>query len=156
MCIRDRGYKIGAGTFWMIVSTGLGFCGMFYLLGKRLRLVAEVTNPISLPDVVTARYDSRSTGFLTAIAILLGVLGYLGTQILAMAMVLQSVLADVASIGLLPLGVCMAISCAVLVFYCVTGGIIASVYTDLVQGIIMVVAALLVVSAPVASVDGGL
>ena len=149
-------YKIGAGTFWMIVSTGLGFCGMFYLLGKRLRLMAEVTNPVSLPDVVTARYDSRSTGFLTAIAILLGVLGYLGTQILAMAMVLQSVLADVASIGLLPLGMCMAISCAGLVFYCVTGGIIASVYTDLVQGIIMVVAALLVVSATVASVDGGL
>ncbi|MEE3367026.1 MAG: hypothetical protein VX304_15375, partial [Planctomycetota bacterium] len=23
-------YTIGAGTFWMIVSTGLGFCGMFY------------------------------------------------------------------------------------------------------------------------------
>ncbi len=149
-------YTIGAGTFWMIVSTPLGYCVMFYLLGKRLRLVAEVTRPISLPDAVVARYNSPSTGLLTAVAILLGVLGYLGTQILAMAMVLQSVLADVATIGTLPLGVCMAISSAVLVFYCVTGGIIASVYTDLIQGIIMVVAALLVVATAVATVDGGL
>ena len=149
-------YTIGVGSFWMIVPTVIGFSSMFYLLGKRLRLVAGVTNPISLPDVVNARYNSRSTSFLTAVAILLGVLGYLGTQILAMAVVLQSILADVASIGQLPLAVCMAISSAVLVFYCVTGGIIASVYTDLVQGIIMVVAALLVLAAAVASFDGGL
>lgn len=149
-------YTIGAGTFWMIVSTPLGYCVMFYLLGKRLRLVAEVTRPVSLPDAVVARYNSPTTGLLTAVAILFGVLGYLGTQILAMAMVLQSVLADVAAIGTLPLGVCMAISSAVLVFYCVTGGIIASVYTDLVQGIIMVIAAVLVVATAVATVDGGL
>ena len=33
----------------------------------------------------------------------------------------------------------VAIACAVLVFYCVTGGILASVYTDLVQGAVMIV-----------------
>ena len=54
------------------------------------------------------------------------------------------------------LDVCVAISSSVLVFYCVTGGIIASVYTDLVQGVIMVVAAVLVLWAAVNAVDGGL
>jgi Na+/pantothenate symporter len=44
----------------------------------------------------------------------------------------------------------------VLVFYCVTGGIIASVYTDLVQGIVMVVAAVLVLATAISAVDGGM
>ena len=61
-----------------------------------------------------------------------------------MATVLRSVLADVSWIGHVPKVYCMAISCAVLVFSCVTGGIIASVYTDLVQGIIMIVVDFLV------------
>lgn len=140
----------------MVISTSIGMSLTFFLLGKRLRLLAELREPISLPDAVTARYDSRTTSLLTAVAILLGVMGYLATQILAMATVLQSILADVSWIGLLSIEVCVAISTAVLVFYCVTGGIIASVYTDLVQGIIMVITALLVLVAAIGTVDGGL
>lgn len=148
-------YKMGASSFWMVASTSIGISITFFLLGKRLRIFAELRETTSLPDAVLARYGSRSTSLLTAIAILLGVMGYLATQILAMATVLQSVLADVSWAGLLRLEVCVAISSAVLAFYCVTGGIIASVYTDLVQGIIMVVAAVLVLLIAIASVDGG-
>ena len=149
-------YKMGTSSFWMIVATAIGISISFFLLGKRLRLVAELRDPISLPDAVAARYDSRTTSLLTAVAILLGVMGYLATQILAMATVMQSILADVESVGQLRIEVCVAISSAVLVFYCVTGGIIASVYTDVVQGIIMVVAAVLVLVTAISTVDGGL
>ena len=51
---------------------------------------------------------------------------------------------------------CLVVSTAVLVFYCVSGGIVASVYTDLVQGLIMVVAALLVLLTAVATVENGM
>ena len=149
-------YKMGTSPFWMVISTSIGMCITFFLLGKRLRLFAELRDPISLPDAVTARYGSPTTSLLTAVAILLGVMGYLATQILAMATVLQSILADGSWIGLLSIQVCVAISTAVLVFYCVTGGIIASVYTDLVQGIIMVIAAVLVLVAAITTVDGGM
>ncbi len=149
-------YKMGTSSFWMVISTSIGMCITFFLLGKRLRLFAELREPISLPDAVTARYGSPTTSLLTAVAILLGVMGYLATQILAMATVLQSILADVSWIGLLSIQACVAISTAVLVFYCVTGGIIASVYTDLVQGIIMVIAAVLVLVAAITTVDGGM
>ncbi len=149
-------YKMGVSSFWMIVSTSIGLTITFFLLGKRLRLLAELRNTISLPDAVAARYNSPTTSLLTAVAILLGVMGYLATQILAMATVLQGILADVSWVGDLRLEACVAISSAVLVFYCVTGGIVASVYTDLVQGIIMAVAALLVLVAAIGAVDGGL
>ncbi|MEO2016678.1 MAG: sodium/proline symporter [Fuerstiella sp.] len=149
-------YKMGTSSFWMIVCTSLAMTITFFLLGKRLRLLAELRDPISLPDAVHARYDSRTTSLLTAVAILLGVMGYLATQILAMATVLQSILENVSWVGPLPIEVCVAISSTVLVFYCVTGGIIASVYTDLVQGIIMVIAAVLILATAVFAVDGGL
>ena len=148
-------YKMGTSSFWMIVSMAIGSCLSFFLLAKRLRMIAELREPVSLPDAVQARYGSSTTSLLTAIAILLGVVSYLGAQILAMATVLQDILADTPGIGLLPLELCLAMSCAVLVFYCVTGGIIASVYTDLVQGIIMVGAAVLVVVAAASQVEGG-
>jgi len=132
-------YRMGLSSAWMTVISPLSFCGVFYLLGTRLRMVAELRDTISLPDAVVARYRSERTRLLTAIAILLGIVGYLGTQILAMATVLRDVLNNVSFIPEVSLVTCMAIACAVLVFYCVTGGILASVYTDLVQGAVMIV-----------------
>ncbi|HVS62854.1 MAG TPA: sodium/proline symporter [Thermoanaerobaculia bacterium] len=146
-------YRMGMSSIWMVVCSSIGFVLSFYLLGKRIRLMAELRDSVSLPDAVAARYRSESSRFLTAVAILLGVMGYLATQILAMATVLQDILRT--SFGTISLEACVAISCAVLVFYCVTGGIIASVYTDVVQGLVMMVAAVLVLVAAVAAVDGG-
>ena len=125
-------YRMGLSSAWMTVIAPLGYCCVFYLLGTRLRMIAELRDTISLPDAVAARYRSERARLLTAVAILLGVVGYLGTQILAMATVLRDVLNNVSFIPEVSILTCMAIACAVLVFYCVTGGILASVYTDLV------------------------
>ena len=52
-----------------------------------MRLLAGVRKAISLPDLVAARYGSELTRLLMAVAILLGVMAYLGSQIKAMAIV---------------------------------------------------------------------
>ncbi|MDP7639349.1 MAG: hypothetical protein QGG73_06490, partial [Candidatus Hydrogenedentes bacterium] len=149
-------YKMGMSSFWMPFSNAIGYCLIFYLLAKRLRFMAELRDTISLPDAVAARYNSELSRLLTALAILLGVIGYLASQIKAMATVLHDIIGNVGFIPEISLEGCLAIACAVLVFYCVTGGIIASVYTDLVQGAIMIVAAILVFIAALNAVDGGM
>ena len=149
-------YRMGISSLWMIVCITIGYSLSFFLLGKRIRLFAEVRESVSLPDAVAARYNSEVTRFFTALAIVLGVFGYLGTQILAMATVLKDILANINWLPTIDLGMCMSISVAVLVFYCVTGGIVASVYTDMVQGMVMIVAAVLVFFAAVFAVDGGM
>lgn len=149
-------YAMGTSSFWMVICAPLGFCLVAFLLGKRLRLLAELRNSVSLPDVVAARYSSETARFFVALAILLGVVGYLGTQIMAMATVLREVINGVEALPQFSLEFCMAVSVAVLVFYCVTGGIIASVYTDLVQGGVMVVAAVLIFVVSLSVIDGGL
>ena len=111
-------YQMGTSSFWMPFANIIGYCLTFFLLAKRLRLVAELRDTISLPDAVAARYNSELSRFLTAVGILLGVIGYLGTQILALATVLHDILANVSFIPSIPLEACMAIACAVLVFYC--------------------------------------
>ena len=149
-------YRMGMSSLWMVVCASMGYCFTFYLLGKRLRLFAETRQSISLPDVVATRYRSELSRFLTAIAIICGVMAYLAAQIKAMATVLQDLVSRNSSLGDVSLELCVAISCAVLVFYCVTGGIIASVYTDLFQGLIMIVAAVLVFITAVGAFPGGM
>jgi len=149
-------YQMGMSSLWIVAATMAGPAIMFALVAKRVRLLGELRDCVSLPDVVAARYDSEAVRALMAAVVLLGVMGYLATQILAMSVVLQDVLRDANVFPGISLQATVAISTAVLVFYTVSGGIIASVYTDLIQGVIMVVAAVLVFVTVVGTFDGGL
>lgn len=119
-------------------------------------MIAEVRDTLSLPDIVAARYNSELARLLTGVTILFGVLGYMATQILAMALVLQQLLMATPMFADISLVTCAIVSTSVLIFYSVTGGIIASVYTDLVQGTIMIVAGIMVVITAATVFDGGM
>jgi len=148
-------YSQGVSSFWMIILSTTGYALGFFLVAKRIRMIAEIRDAISLPDIVAARYRSNAVRFLIALTIVLGVMGYLATQILAMAVVMKSLLSGTAMFADISLVTCVVVSSAVLVFYCVTGGIIASVYTDVVQGGIMMVAGLLILYTATQIFDGG-
>lgn len=149
-------YSIGVSSFWMVVISSIGYAVGFFLVAKRIRMIAELRDCLSLPDVVAARYGSEAVRLLIAITIVLGVMGYLATQILAMAVVMQAILSGTETFANIGLVACVVISSAVLIFYCVTGGIIASVYTDVVQGAIMMIAGLLILLTASSVFDGGL
>lgn len=149
-------YSSGVSSFWMIVGGTAGYAVSFVLVAKRIRMIAELRNSVSLPDVAAARYKSESVRFLIALTIVLGVMGYLATQILAMALVLQSILSGTEMFADIPLVVCAIAASTVLIFYCVTGGIIASVYTDVVQGSVMIVAGVLIFLTANSVFDGGI
>ena len=146
-------YRMGMSSIWMMICGTFSTSLLVFLLAKRLRMLSELRDAVSLPDIVAARYGSELSRMLTAVAILLGAVGYLAVQILAMGRILESLLSQYSA--LFSLDLCVALSCAVLVFYCVTGGIIASVYTDLLQGFVMVIAGVLVFLAARDAVDGG-
>lgn len=149
-------YRMGMSSIWMVVIAVMGFSVTNFLHGKRLRLLSELGNSKSLPDVVFLRYNNNNTRILIAIAIILGVFGYLATQILAMSVVLRDILTETEMFSTMTLEMSMVISCSILVFYSVTGGIIASVYTDLVQGGVMIVAAILIFLTVMFTFDGGI
>jgi len=149
-------YSSGVSSFWMVVISSTGYALGFFLVAKRIRMIAGLRDCLSLPDIVAARYNSESVRFLMAVTIVLGVMGYLATQILAMATVMQAILSGTDMFADIGLVTCVVISSAVLIFYCVTGGIIASVYTDVVQGGIMMIAGLLILFTAMSVFDGGM
>ena len=110
-------YSIGVSSFWMVVISSTGYAIGFFLVAKRIRMIAELRDCISLPDVVAARYGSESVRFMIAVTIVLGVMGYLATQILAMAVVMQAILSGTDTFANVNLVTCVVISSAVLIFY---------------------------------------
>ena len=130
-------YRIGLTSLFINLPIGFTSALLGWAVAKRLRLLAEVREVYTIPDALLCRFGSRVTSGTAAAAILVGTIGYLGTQLLALGRLLESVL------GLSP-GAGVAIGLAVLLFYSVAGGALAGVYTDLFQGTLMILAAVAV------------
>jgi SSS family transporter len=140
-------YETGTSSLWITFPATLGVALSWVLVGKRFALLGATREILTLPDIVEARYGGRWPRFFMSLSILLGVLGYLGTQILAIGVVLVTVL----NIDLVP---ALAIGLGVLAFYSVAGGMIAGVYTDLFQGVLMTVASLAVTYYAITTAGG--
>lgn len=141
-------YSIGIGAVYIILPAAITGALSAWVLGKRLRLLAEVRGVVTIPEAVGLRFASVLLRRLAGIAIVVATVGYVATNFLALGIIIDAVfqLGRVASI---------LIGAAVVVGYSATGGMLAGVYTDLFQGTIMAVASLAVFVAAIGS-GGGL
>ena len=130
-------FQFGFGTLMLTFPAAVSFGLAWYVLAKRMRLQAIVRPMMTVPDAIHARYDSNVARGLAAVAVLLGVIGYLGVQTLAMGHIFARIFDISLSAGVIT-GV------VIVAAYAVAGGMIAGIYTDVVQGAVMVVAALIV------------
>jgi len=130
-------YTLGLGAVFIILPIGVTGTLGAWTLAKRLRLLGELRGLITVPDAIAARFKSRLARGLAAVAILVAIVGYMATNILALGLVIDSIFGTGLVAGL---WIGMAITLA----YSVSGGILAGVYTDLFQGAIMAGASVLV------------
>lgn len=137
-------YRIGLTSLFINLSIGFTAGLLGWSVAKRLRLLAEVREVYTVPDAIFCRYGSRAASGTAAVAILVGTVGYLGTQLLALGRLLEAVLGLRDLFGGQSLLVGVGIGLAVLLFYSVGGGMMAGVYTDILQGSLMILAACLV------------
>lgn len=112
-------YAIGTTSLWMTFAAALGIPFSFMLVGRKLH---ELSGPdvFTLPDAIHKRFQSQAARFTTAVSILLGIVAYLGSQILAATFVLVQVFGG----GFVPSFWC---ALAVISLYPLIGGI--STYT---------------------------
>lgn len=130
-------YTVGFGALFIILPAGLTNTMTAWVLAKKLRLLAEARGLITVPAAIGARYNSRLAQGLSAVAMLIAIIGYMATNILALGLVIDALF----GIGLGP-GIWLGMG--ITLAYSVAGGILAGVYTDVFQGSIMAVASLLV------------
>lgn len=130
-------YQVGLGSFWITISSSFTGALMCWLLAKPLMRLSNERGCLTIPDVVLERFGCRFASGCASVAILAGVVGYLATQLLALGILLDA---------MTPLGrgPAMLLGLGVLIFYSAAGGMLAGVYTDVVQGAIMLWVATLI------------
>jgi len=130
-------YSVGLGATFIVLPIGVTATLGAWTLAKRLRLLGEVRGLITVPDAIDARFDSRWARGLAAVAMLVAIVGYMATNILALGLVIDAIFGTGLTAGIwIGMGITLA--------YSVSGGILAGVYTDLFQGLVMAVASVLV------------
>jgi Na+/proline symporter len=130
-------YSLGLGAMFLILPASVTSSMTSWALAKRMRLLGEVRGLITVPDAIGARYRSPAAQGLSAVAILIAVIGYMATNILALGLVIDAIFGT-------GLGWGVWIGMAIVLGYSVAGGILAGVYTDMFQGSLMAVASVLV------------
>ncbi|RNL80593.1 sodium:solute symporter family transporter [Halostreptopolyspora alba] len=125
----------------------LGFGLAWFLVGKRLWRMGNEEEVYTLGDVVERRYRSPAARGWIAVAVALGVIGYLGTQVQAMGVVMASIFGISPTSGAL-------IGLGILAVYAIGGGTIAAVYTDVFQGVLLVVVSVVTFFVAVSAVGG--
>lgn len=137
-------YSIGVASLFIVVPVGFTSGLLCWVLARRLVLLADLDEVFTIPDALSLRFRSKTTTALGSVAILVGTVGYLAAQLLALGILIETILGTRHFFGERSLLVAMSIGLGILVFYSVLGGMLAGVYTDLVQGAVMLVGSLLV------------
>ncbi|QLG49118.1 sodium:solute symporter family transporter [Natrinema halophilum] len=134
--------------FIMGTSVILGFVVAYWLLARKMRLLGEVRNAITAPDAMYYRFEDERVRLLGAAAVFLGSMGYLASQYAALgiigALVLPVGFYEALIVGLIVLG-----------FYTVIGGILAAIWSDAIQGGMMIIGAFLTVFYVFTNFEGG-
>ena len=130
-------YTVGLGAIFIVLPAGLTNTMTAWVLAKKMRLLGEARGLITVPDAIGARFRSPLAQGLAASAMLVAIIGYMATNILALGLVIDAIF----GIGL---GWGIWLGMGITLGYSVSGGILAGVYTDVFQGLLMAVASVLV------------
>ena len=134
-------YEIGLSSLLINASIGYTAALLCWVVGKKLRLLAGRHEIYTLPDAIAVRFGSRWATSLGALSVAVGTVGYLAAQLLALGILLEAILGTRSTLGPWSLPVALAAGLLVLLFYSVAGGMVAGVYTDVIQGALMLLAA---------------
>jgi Na+/proline symporter len=130
-------YRFGMGAMYIMLPAALTGAMGSWVLAKRMRLLAEFRGVITIPDAIGLRYTSPAAQGLAGLAILIAVIAYMAAQVLALGIVIDALFNTGVRNGIW-------IGALVTVAYSASGGILAGVYTDLFQGLLMACASVMV------------
>lgn len=144
------GYAYAAGfeAFWLAGGLLVGTWANWLISAKRLRTYSITTESLTLPEFLSRRFNDNSKLIQTisAFFILLFFLFYTSSGLVAGGKLFETVFG-------LDYTTAVIIGTVCVVSYTLFGGFLAVAWTDLVQGLLMSAALLIV---PIAAMDGGL
>jgi len=130
----NAGSGYGVGYALYVMTLGLSFLGLtaaYFILAKPMTVIAKRHEVYTLPDVLSLRYgDSRAVRVLSALAVVLGCYIYLVVQFVAIAYVGVTIFGWSPGFSILAGGLFV-------VLYSIGGGIVATMWANLFQMIVL-------------------
>ncbi|MBQ8393429.1 MAG: sodium/solute symporter [Clostridia bacterium] len=130
----QHGWNIGLGAIWIGIGNAVLGCLLSWLLfANKTRKMTKKLEAKTMPEYFEKRYDSKNMKIFAAIIIFVFLVPYSAAVYKGLGSLFNAVFPSVET------WVWMLIIACLTAVYLVAGGYIATAYTDLVQGIIMIV-----------------
>lgn len=129
----QHGWNIGLGAVWIGIGNAVLGCLLSWLLfANRTRKMTKRLNARTMPDYFEKRYNAKGMKILAAIIIFIFLVPYSAAVYKGLGSLFSAVFPGVET------WVWMLIIAALTAVYLVAGGYIATSYTDMIQGIVMI------------------
>ena len=130
----QHGWNIGIGAMWIGIGNAVLGCLLSWLLfANRTRKMTKKLNAKTMPDYFDKRYGSKGMKIMASIIIFVFLVPYSAAVYKGLGSLFSAVFPGVET------WVWMLIIAGLTAVYLVAGGYLATAYTDLIQGIIMIV-----------------
>ena len=138
----QHGWNIGIGAVWSGVGNAVLGCLLSWLLfADRTRKMTKKLSARTMPDYFEKRYNSKNMKILAAIIIFVFLVPYSAAVYKGLGSLFSAIFPGVDT------WVWMLLIACLTAVYLVAGGYIATSYTDLVQGVVMITGVILLVIA---------
>src|SRR5210317_2104884 len=136
--LSGMGYLVGVQAYWVVVGEILGIAASWWLVSRRLKALGDETDSITVPDILTAKFHDKGhlIRLVAVLIIVVMVTTYVTAQMVATGKAFSSFLGMDYATG-------------------VVVGYKAVSYTDVVQGVLMLLGLIAVPAAAIIA-SGGL
>ena len=145
--LTGMGYAVGAQALWVVAGEVVGISLAWLLMARRLKRLGDRAEAITVPDVLAARFgDQRHLLRRLSVLIILVMVGaYVAAQMVATGKAFDGFTALDYRSG-------VVVGATVIIAYTLVGGYKAVAWTDLVQGVLMLLGLIIL---PVAAIHAG-
>jgi sodium/proline symporter len=147
--LSGMGYLVGMQAYWVVVGEILGIAASWWLVSRRLKALGDETDSITVPDVLTAKFEDKwhLIRLVAVLIIVVMVTTYVTAQMVATGKAFSSFLGMDYATGVI-------VGSVFIIGYTFVGGYKAVSYTDVVQGVLMLLGLIAVPAAAIIASGG--
>lgn len=137
--LTGMGYAVGAQAYWVVVGEVIGVALSWMLVSRRLKRMSDEHESITVPDVLAARFTGtwKLIRGVAVVIIVVMVTAYVSAQMIATGKAVSSFI-DINQ------DVAIYLGAVVIMGYTFVGGFKAVSYTDVLQGVLMLLGLIIV------------
>ncbi len=147
--LTGMGYAVGVHAYWVVAGEVSGIAAAWILMSRRLKRLADEHDSITVPDVLASHFKDKNhvLRLISTLIILSMVMTYVAAQMVATGKAF-------AGFTELSYGAGVVFGAAIIIIYTLVGGYKAVAWTDLIQGVLMLIGLIVVPLVAVTAAGG--